>query len=440
MTYKAPTPGRFDKRLNTTNYDHPQETNLLNVHKAMEYNPYGQPVLRITNPIQDAAQTSKNRTRVSEFITTFFSTFQFGKALDLWDEQLTNGATAVWDEFQNSIRVSVTSTPGSQAIRQTRQVMNYIPGRPAEFSAAWVFPAVPGVRVRYGVFDEKNGMFFERDADGEYYCVVRSNVTGTPVDTRIARPNWNIDPMDGTNPSGIIGVPGTIQLLLIEYEWYGAGIVKFSFVMNGVKYPIHQFNHANILSDVYMSTPFNPIRLELTNVSSNVGSSIIQASTSFGLEGSSTQTGQPMVQNVPLAGINTGNTANTFVPFIALRLKDTYKHAVAILDQLQALTTDNTVGVFRLILNPTTLNGTWTDHERVGSVVQYNNTATSYTGGEVLYRGIMPASGEPFKLDGSAFQIGRTNLGTVSDVLLVAVATTNANKIVIGTLYWNEQR
>lgn len=33
-------------RTNTTSYQHPQETNLLNVHKAMQYNNAGEPVLR----------------------------------------------------------------------------------------------------------------------------------------------------------------------------------------------------------------------------------------------------------------------------------------------------------------------------------------------------------------------------------------------------------
>ena len=32
-------------RNNSTSYTHPQETNLLNVHKAMDYNSVGQPVL-----------------------------------------------------------------------------------------------------------------------------------------------------------------------------------------------------------------------------------------------------------------------------------------------------------------------------------------------------------------------------------------------------------
>lgn len=38
--------GQLDQRLNLTNYIHPQETNLLNIAKSMEYNAGGQPSLR----------------------------------------------------------------------------------------------------------------------------------------------------------------------------------------------------------------------------------------------------------------------------------------------------------------------------------------------------------------------------------------------------------
>ncbi len=34
---------------NTTNYEHPQESNLLNIHKTMQYNTDGKPELRVTN-------------------------------------------------------------------------------------------------------------------------------------------------------------------------------------------------------------------------------------------------------------------------------------------------------------------------------------------------------------------------------------------------------
>jgi len=76
-------------RENTTNYAHPQETNLLNVHKAMDYNPAGQPVLRIDDI--SLQHTSKDRAKVSGYEVVFFNTFQFDKQSDVWDELTTTG-------------------------------------------------------------------------------------------------------------------------------------------------------------------------------------------------------------------------------------------------------------------------------------------------------------------------------------------------------------
>lgn len=43
--------GQMDQRLNSTDYIHPQETNLLNLVKAMQYNTDGQPEIRVTNSL-----------------------------------------------------------------------------------------------------------------------------------------------------------------------------------------------------------------------------------------------------------------------------------------------------------------------------------------------------------------------------------------------------
>jgi hypothetical protein len=48
MTYKRTTPGILNKRQNTTDYEHPQETNLLAVERAMQYRwETGEPELRV---------------------------------------------------------------------------------------------------------------------------------------------------------------------------------------------------------------------------------------------------------------------------------------------------------------------------------------------------------------------------------------------------------
>jgi hypothetical protein len=147
-------------RTNTTNYWHPQETNLLNLHKALTYNFEGKPIIRTTDSSGD--YTSKNRIKISPYETQFFNTFQFGKETDVWDEAVTSGGSAVHDATVSGVIMEVDSTIGAQVIRQTRNVMRYIPGRSSELSfAVRLETPVQGVRRRFGLFDENNGFYFD---------------------------------------------------------------------------------------------------------------------------------------------------------------------------------------------------------------------------------------------------------------------------------------
>lgn len=423
-----------------SNYEHDSKNFQLNdLHQAMDYDPFGQPIVRIGQT--RASYTSKNRQKVSQFSTWFFSTNQFDLGLDVWDQTTSNGATITHDPKQSAVTLRTTGTIGSKAIRQTRQVMPYIPGRPAEFSVAhrWEMP-VPGVRKRAGVFDENNGIFFENGPDGNYYCVIRSNVTGTVVETRVVREEWNGDKFDGLGPSGITADPTAIHLLVIEYEWYGAGAVHFYYVMNGVKHRIHSFFHANIAHDVYMSTPFLPIRYEIENVSGSALGEFVLASCSFGLEGNSSRVGLPMVAQIPLPGLTLA-TANTFYPAISIRLKPGSLSGIAILEKLQFFTVDNTTLAYRIYVNPTLTGGTWVNHELPNSLVQVNTGATALSGGTILYRGLIPTTGTYIEIDtGGAFQLSRSNIGTTSDVFTIALAAFNQNKTAVGTVMWREMR
>ena len=406
---------------------------------SMDYSAQGEPVLRVAHT--GASYTSKNRQRVSQFSTWFFSTSQFDLGLDVWDQTTADGATITHNPLQSAVTMTVTSTVGSKAVRQTRHVMPYIPGRPAEFSMAhrWEIP-VAGIRKRIGVFDENNGIYFEDGGNQNYYCVIRSNVSGSVVETRVQRADWNVERFDGLGPSGITADPNAIQLIVIEYEWYGAGAVHFNFVMNGTKHRIHSFYHANIAHDVYMSTPFLPIRAEIENISATAPGQMVIASTSFGLEGTSSRLGLPLVQQIPLPGY-TLSTANTFYPVVSIRLKPGSLSGIAILEKLQFYTVDNTTLAYRIYINPTLTGGTWVDHELPNSLLQVNTTATAVTGGTVFYRGIVPVNGNEIVLDtGGAFQLGRNTMGTVGDVVTIALTSFNSNKTAVGTVMWREMR
>lgn len=409
---------------------------------AMDYDSYGQPILRAA--LTNVETTSKNRLQVSERRTLFYNTSLYDTGTDTWDNHTVTGATITHDGNKNACVLSTSTTPGSLAIRQSYQVMNYIPGRPAEFSMAFMAGPAAGARLRIGVFDENNGMIFEKAADGTFYCVIRSKSTGTVVENRVARADWNGDKLDGTGPSGITVVPGMMQMVDITYEWYGAGSVEFAFIIDGHKHIIHTFHHANRTNVSWSATPFLPIRIEAENISATTTASLTVYSVSFGLEGTSATLGIPKITGIPLPGLNLA-TAFTYVPTVSIRLKSNQLNAVAFIEEIQAFTTDNSFLTFRLYKNATLSNGgtlTWTDFNSTNSSIEVNTNATSFTGGTVIALGVVPLNGRPYELDGNtgAFQLGRSSLGTVSDVFTLALSPAKNNVTALGTLRWREQR
>jgi hypothetical protein len=85
------------------------------------------------------------------------------------------------------------------------------------------------------------------------------------VDTRVPQENWSIDPCDGTGPTGFNLNLNRIQMVYIDYSWYGAGKIRFGFKdqTGEVKY-VHEFIHNNILLESYFRSGNLPARYEVT--------------------------------------------------------------------------------------------------------------------------------------------------------------------------------
>ena len=386
--------------------------------------------------------TGKNRFKVSPYQTTFFNTFQYGLETDIWETDITGTASAVHNPNASNVTMSVGSTAGDKVIRQTRQVMRYIPGRVSLVSfAIRLETPVAGVRRRFGVYDENNGAIFEDDG-GTYACVLRSKASGSVVETRVTRDNWNGDKLDGTGPSQITADAAAIQMINIEYEWYGAGQVVFSYTIDGETHVIHKFNTANYTNSVWSSTPFLPIRVELENVTGAAGTHYIyQGSNSLTQEGEPEKLGTLVSYSNPITG-TTLAVANTFYPVLSLRLKSSDLAGIVLPRSLQVATNDNTNVFWRLVENPTLTGGTWIDHPNPDAITQVNTTATASTGGVVLLSGFTVGGGaQLIELDDkAALQIGRSSLGTVSDIYTLECASPNTNKAALAVLNWLEQR
>jgi len=407
-------------------------------------NPWGRTVLTVDD---DTVQhTSHNRRKVSTYEITDFATFPFSKNEVDFDEQITGTSSSTHQPYLGMVQLSVGGSAGDQVIRQTRRVQRYLPGRGNEASFSVILDSVTaGVRTRVGVFDTYNGVYFEHDGT-DYYCVIRRNTAGGVVEERVARADWSDDKMDGTGPSGITINYSNIQLMVIEYEWYGAGQVEWKFVIDNNAFAVHKINHANLYDHTWASGGAFPVRYELTNVTGATGThTMLQGSHSFLTEGTTTLLGRQSSISSPTTGYNLA-TAGTFYPVLAIRLKSTALNSVVIPDEFAAGLLDKTDMFIRVIERPTTVTGgTWIS-AGAESPIEYNITATSFTGGTIASTKFISEKqmGESITFpERTITQIGRkttTVIGDTSEVFMIAAAATDNDKDAWVSLGWIEVR
>jgi len=386
--------------------------------------------------------SDNNRLKVAPFQTVFFNTFQYGKETDVWDESLVGVATATHNTASSNVVMEVGSTAGSKVVRQTKQVMRYIPGRPATLAFAIRLEAPQvGIRRRFGLFNETDGAYFEDDG-GTYSYVIRSSASGITSERRVTREDWNGEKFDGNGYTGVTADPTKQQMISINYEWYGAGNVRFNWLMNRETIPSHTFENSNVNDLVWCRSPFLPIRVEIENVTGVAGTHYLyQGSNSLIQEGEPEKLGTLLSVSNDITG-TTMPAANTFYPIVSLRLKSSALQAVMLLRSLQAVTNDNTNVYWRLFENATLTGASWTDHPDPNSFMQYDTTATALTGGQALLSGFTISGGASLVNidDRAALQLGRTGIGTISDTYTLACASPNTNKAALAVLNWIEQR
>jgi hypothetical protein len=434
---------RTDKQEYVYNGATLHETNLP-VHTdgrtVTSTNPFNQPVVRVDDGT--VQHTSRNRRKVSTFEQIFFNTFQYDKDLMVWDEEITGTASATFDPFEGGVILEVGGAAGDEVVRQTRNVVQYIPGRQNEALFAVRFnQPVSGVRRRIGLFDESNGFYFEDGGDGTYYVALRRNTSSGLVETRIPREDWNVDKLDGTGPSGIDADPSKIQMLSMEYEWFGAGIVEIKWIYDNNAYPIHQFSAANLVELPWSNTPFLPARLELTNTTGAAGThQMFQGSTAVSTEGTRGPLGREENAALPIGG-RVLTDKEVFYPVLNIRLRSDRLNGVAIPTELQAATLDNTAIYYKVLRNTTLTGANWQDVSP-RSFCEYDYEATTFTGGEALQTGFLPAGNNRAVVfpDEALLQLGRNNLGTEGQTFTIAIACVSASKNAFASLSWVEIR
>jgi len=258
----------------SNNYRHPADTNLKSVHKAMDYNSLGQPIIRTAaSDLPDSALIDAfGRQRFSQPYTLADYSHAYGQEEEMITETSGSGTTSNKPD-QASIELSLGTGATDYVVHQSRQYHQYQPGKSQLVMMSFNFQTVrANTSKRVGYFDDRNGVFLQQAGDGTISIVKRSYSSGAAVDTTIDQADWNINKLDGSEASAGITLDLTkSHLLIIDFQWLGVGRIRVGFAIGGAIVYCHEFLHSNVDTTVYWSNPALPVRCELRNTGTAVG-------------------------------------------------------------------------------------------------------------------------------------------------------------------------
>lgn len=373
------------------------------------------------------------RIRVSEPFTLFDSSHRY-EDNGLFDTATTGTASAVHAAATSTVALNVDTGSGDEVIRESKRVFAYQPGKSLLILNTFVMDeAKENLRQRVGYFGAQNGIFLEQDGT-TINLVKRSYITGSVVDTKVAKSSWNGDKLDGNGESGFTLDLTKAQIFWVDVEWLGVGSVRCGFVINGQYVVCHTFHHANVIDSVYITTATLPVRYEITNTGATGSASVLKQICSTVIsEGGYEKKVAPLVAR--RTAVTTVGTS--FEPLITIRLASDHLDSVVLLNKYSITTIDNSLYELALIRNAT-LTGASYDTSTFDSV-DFDISATALTGGTILrseyLQGTNQASGQ-LDVNGSynfGFQLGRT-IGGTSDTLTVAARVTSGTADAVATL------
>ncbi len=372
------------------------------------------------------------RARFSEPVTIFDSTHIYSESAQ-FSSSTSGTATETYLTNESSVKLEIGTASGDKIIRETKRVFSYQPGKSLLILASMVFGAPKAnLRQRIGYFGTNNGIFLEQDGT-TINMVKRSYVTGSVVDTKVAKSSWNGDKLDGTGPSGLTLDLTKSQIFWTDIEWLGVGSVRCGFIINGRYVICHTFHNANVNDAVYMTTPNLPLRYEIENTAATASASSMKVICATILsEGGYERKVQPSL--VRMTGLTSVGTS--FEPLITIRLASDRLDAIILPNKYSAQPVSNATYEIALIKDAT-LTGDSYDTTSFANF-DYDVTATALSGGTILrsdYVGSSNQASPQLDVNGSynwALQLGRTLAG-VSDTLTVAARVTSGTGDIAAT-------
>jgi len=383
------------------------------------------------------------RLRVSQPQTLFDSQQRFGLDKSFVSNTASGGSIS-FISTQSSANLTVTSTNGSYAARESRYVFKYQPGKSQISLLTFVMAPISSgnLRQQVGYYGQDNGYFLQL-SDQLYICE-RSNSSGTVTHSNVAQNSWNGDKLNGSGTSGITLDMTKSQIFFIDIEWLGVGSVRCGFILNGQFIVAHTFHHANIVSMAYITTACLPIRYEIQTigVSAPVTSNLTQICSTVASEGGYTEPLNLYSNVVTISG-----TYTSWTPLISMRLVPTRLDAISNMRQVDIVLTGSGTTQWALWTQSNVSGATFTSPPN-NSSIQIAQGASAGTlnvesswqlASGLITNGVGTATtGTLLELQNYFSQIGRDSFSKTSDTMTLAVISQSGSPAGYALLSWQE--
>lgn len=291
-------------------------------------------------------------------------------------------------------QVSTTAGGTDTAVLESALRGRYEPGFAGEAGIGIRIPNAPtGNQVaRFGMFDSQNGAFFGTNSTDIFVAIRRGG-----ADTVINQSAWNVDPLDGSGPSGATLDLTKGNIFQVVFTWYGYGIIEFRVVLpnpaTGAQdvVTVHRYTPSGQTSII---DPNQPLRAEVDNGGTEAAFDLFVGGRQYNIIGK-----YKTVNRVTSERRTVNNVGTTLIPVISFTRKAVFPASSArpnsVSVSLEKVSIISTADLSFQILLGGTIDGTYANYPTPTTIIPdsetallVNTTCTTITGGEVIFQGL----------------------------------------------------
>lgn len=221
------------------------------------------------------------------------------------------------------------------------------------------------------------------------------------TETWTTQANFSRDNLDGTGPSGmtIDKTKGNVFECDIQYLGYGNVEMKVENPMTGRFFTFHEFQFANARTEVTMLNPTLKVGWIAASLGSTTDLTVFGGSALGAIDGKLHPLRRPRSHSYQRASVGA-----TLTSVFSVRVRPTYRGLVQLSEVLPKITYVSPGGTkaceIQLLLNPTfTSNNNWTYIDETDSIVEYDETGTTFSDNGAVLASFVVAGGDTAQLN-----------------------------------------